>query len=85
MGQCTITCTSPAIIIVMNVINIEFQSINLINCVKDHKKVSTHPTLIHIMLHVTRNYRSLEKFTVGYFRVKFVRGKIFSSLGVSNE
>ena len=26
-----------------------------------------------------------KKFTVGYFRVKFVRGKIFSSLGVSNE
>ena len=30
-------------------------------------------------------YRSLEKFTDGYFHVKFVRGKIFSSLGVSNE
>ena len=26
-----------------------------------------------------------EKFTVGYFCVKFVHGKIFSSLGVSNE
>ena len=26
-----------------------------------------------------------EKFTVGYFRVKIVRGKIFSSLGVSDE
>ena len=31
------------------------------------------------------NYRSLEKFTVGYFRVKFVRGKIFLSLVVSKE
>ena len=31
-------------------------------------------------------YRSLEKkFTVGYFRVKFIHGEIFSSLGVSNE
>ena len=26
-----------------------------------------------------------KKFTVGYFHVKFVCGKIFSSLGVSNE
>ena len=26
-----------------------------------------------------------EKFTVGYFRVKIVRGKIFLSLGVSDE
>ena len=26
-----------------------------------------------------------KKFTVGYFRVKFVNGKIFLSLGVSNE
>ena len=26
-----------------------------------------------------------EKFTVGYFRVKVVLGKIFSSLGVSDE
>ena len=26
-----------------------------------------------------------EKFTVGYFRVKIARGKIFSSLRVSNE
>ena len=26
-----------------------------------------------------------EKFTVGYFRVKIVRGKIFSSLRVSDE
>ena len=25
-----------------------------------------------------------QKFTIEYFRVKFVRGKIFSSLGVSN-
>ena len=30
-------------------------------------------------------YCSLEKFTVGYFRVKFVCGEIFLSLGVSNE
>ena len=30
-------------------------------------------------------YRSLEKFTVEYFRVKFVCGKIFLSLGISNE
>ena len=27
----------------------------------------------------------LEKFTVAYFRVKIVCGKIFSSLGVSDE
>ena len=27
----------------------------------------------------------LKNFAVGYFHVKFVRGKIFSSLGVSNE
>ena len=26
-----------------------------------------------------------EKFTVGYFRVKYVHGEIFSSFGVSNE
>ena len=26
-----------------------------------------------------------EKFTVGYFHVKIVRGKIFLSLGVSDE
>ena len=26
-----------------------------------------------------------EKFTVRYFRMKFVHGEIFSSLGVSNE
>ena len=26
-----------------------------------------------------------EKFTVGYFRVEIVRGKMFSSLGVSDE
>ena len=26
-----------------------------------------------------------ENFTVGYFRVKIVRGKIFSSLGVFNK
>ena len=26
-----------------------------------------------------------KKFTVGYFRVKFVHGEIFFSLGVSNE
>ena len=30
-------------------------------------------------------YRSLGKFTVGYFRVKIVHGKMFSSLGVSDE
>ena len=30
-------------------------------------------------------YRSSKKFTVGYFHVKFVRGEIFLSLGVSNE
>ena len=30
-------------------------------------------------------YRSLGKFTVGYFSVKTVCGKIFSSLGVSDE
>ena len=51
---------------------------------KDHKKFSTHPILIHIMLQLETTV-VWKKFTVGYFRVKFVRGKIFSSLGVSNE
>ena len=34
---------------------------------------------------IKSTYRSLEKFTVGYFHVKFVRGEIFSFLGVSIE
>ena len=35
--------------------------------------------------HEYNMYRNLEKISVGYFRVKFVRGEIFSSLGVSSE
>ena len=30
-------------------------------------------------------YRNLEKFTIGYFCVKIVRGKVFLSLGVFDE
>ena len=37
IGQGNIICTSPASIVVMNVNNIKFQNINLINCIKDHK------------------------------------------------
>ena len=37
IGQCNIICTSPASIVVMNVNNIKFKNINLINCIKDHK------------------------------------------------
>ena len=36
-GQCTIICTSPASIVVMNAISIKFHYINLINCIKNHK------------------------------------------------
>ena len=36
-------------------------------------------------VHLINMYHSLEKITIGYFRVKFVCGKIFLSLGVSNE
>ena len=44
------------------------------------------PTFIqYLNIYILTIYRSLEKFTVGCFCVKFVRGKIFSSLGVSNE
>ena len=37
IGQCTIICTSPASIVVMNVNNIEFQNITLTNCIKNQK------------------------------------------------
>ena len=36
IGQCTIICTSPASIVVMNVNDTKFQNINLINCIKNH-------------------------------------------------
>ena len=37
-GQCTISCTSFANVVVINASNIHFQNINLINCIKDHKE-----------------------------------------------
>ena len=37
IGQCNIICASPASIVAVNVNNIKFQNINLINCIKDHK------------------------------------------------
>ena len=41
----------------------------------------------YIIYHYTYKQSTVvwKKFTVGYFHVKFVRGEIFSSLGVSNE
>ena len=37
IGQCTIICTSPASIVIMNASNTEFLNINLINCTKNCK------------------------------------------------
>ena len=37
IGQCTIICTSPASIVIMNANNTKFLSINLINCTKIFK------------------------------------------------
>ena len=45
--------------------------------------VATIQIVIVTMINV--NYCSLGKFTIGYFHVKIVCGKIFSSLGISNE
>ena len=46
-------------------------------------------SLMHICNHGLKGlvilYHSLGKFTVEYFHVKVVHGKIFSSLGISNE
>ena len=43
VGQCTIICTSPASIVIMNVDNAEFQNFNLINCIKNHKDIFNKP------------------------------------------
>ena len=37
IGQCTIICTSPASIVIMNANNTEIININLINCTKNYK------------------------------------------------
>ena len=37
IGQSTIICTSPATIVIMNVNDIKFQNIDLLNCIKNQK------------------------------------------------
>ena len=39
---------------------------------------------VYVCMYVAM-YRNLEKFTIGYFCVKIVHGKVFSSLGVFDE
>ena len=52
-------------------------------CSKSFSGTDTYPTLCALMLRLSTVV--WKKFTVGYFRVKFIRVEIFSSLGASNE
>ena len=63
-------------------------------CAHTHARTHTHThthtyTFMHnIFYSIHTNFQGTvvwKKFTVEYFHVKFVCGKIFSSLGVSNE
>ena len=46
---------------------------------------TSHAYTIDSLFTVPENTVVWEKFTIGYFRVKIVRGKTFLSLGVSDE
>ena len=63
IGQCNIICNSPASIVVMNANNIEFQNINLINCIQDHKGYFNSS---YFDTYYTRDYRSFSKVTNYY-------------------
>ena len=58
IGQCTIICTSPATIVIMNASNTEIININLINCTKNHK-VNFNITYFTPFSKVTGYYTSL--------------------------
>ena len=58
IGQCTIICTSPASIVIMNVSNTEILNINLINCTKNCK-VYFNITFFTPFSKVTDYYTSL--------------------------
>ena len=58
IGQCTIICTSPASIVIMNANNTEIININLINCTKNHK-VNFNITSFRLFSKVTDYYTSL--------------------------
>ena len=46
IGQSTITCTSPASIVVLNAAAIKFLNISLVNCIRNHKDyINTLPML----------------------------------------
>ena len=50
-----------------------------------NKLKNASPLSQSLFLYTSFLYRSLGKFTIGYFHLKLVCGKIFSSLGVSNK
>ena len=69
IGQCTIICTSPASIVVINVNNIKFQNINLINCIEHHKD---YFNTSYFDAYYARNYRPFSKVTTDHHTSLFL-------------
>ena len=77
-GQCNIICNSPASVVVMNVNNIKFQNINLLNCTKGQKD---YFNTSYFKTYYTRNNRPFSKVT-DYYTSLFLCNSSF--INISN-
>ena len=67
IGQCTIICTSPASIVIMNVENIEVLNINLINRTQNHKVYFN----VNIFPYETCFYDGMDGYTKMWLQLVF--------------